>query len=371
MLLAQFKFQLIMVIDKTQNRNTVVGDIMKTMLWESSQSSEKPLNKSVKPYYPYYYNQAQEHQKTEKKKFSFNSLFQTIDSTINTSDPQKLTPGHLISEIEKELESSKAKPLMKTFKKRVKKRYQKQKDVGKCIKLVNKYFTKYKGQQHDESTERQEVSNFLGALFMIASKAYNKNKTSGQQNEGMQKDVKINSKIKEWIECEEDIESDFFVCTECPTYVICESCEDETEHEHVFYKIKNGKKYTLPNGSKLTANPPITNFPIPEILGKNWANELFPNWKSMTNFNLSKSLPSPQVRTEADELKSLKKRMKRPAVIQAPESDIIAHPGQIVEANFMIQNQSDNNLPKELYLKKTSIDDIAFDTVQGRPIINL
>ena len=91
----------------------------------------------------------------------------------------------------------------------------------------------------------------------------------------------------------------------------------------------------------------------------------------MTNFNLSKSLPSPQVRTEADELKSLKKRMKRPAVIQAPESDIIAHPGQIVEANFMIQNQSDNNLPKELYLKKTSIDDIAFDTVQGRPIINL
>jgi uncharacterized CHY-type Zn-finger protein len=39
------------------------------------------------------------------------------------------------------------------------------------------------------------------------------------------------------------------MCSECPKYFLCVDCEEDIEHEHIFYKLKHGKEYKIGGSS--------------------------------------------------------------------------------------------------------------------------
>jgi hypothetical protein len=89
----------------------------------------------------------------------------------------------------------------------------------------------------------------------------------------------------------------------------------------------------------------------------------------MAELDLSILFYALQKKEPNGEVNSLKKRMKRPAVIKAPEGPIKGFAGAYITAEFVIENQSKNNLPKLLFLRKTSNDEIEFTEIQGNLIL--
>jgi hypothetical protein len=104
---------------------------------------------------------------------------------------------------------------------------------------------------------------------------------------------------------------------------------------------------------------------VPETLGKNCSINPGNNCY-FANFDIAKYLSPPKEKEKVDEVRNYKKRMVRPAVLDAPGEPLVGSAGSYVIADFTIQNQSDHNLPKYLVLRKTSVDDVGFTEIEGK-----
>ncbi|CAI2366428.1 unnamed protein product [Moneuplotes crassus] len=361
---------------------------------------------------------------SKKADFKFTDLFCAIENAVNTAGPHKTVSRLISDVENTAIKPTKAFPVAKKIKRHIKEKYKKNKHVGKVFKKMCKHFDHVKKQKcRDNPIPANEFANFLGGLIFMSKSILIPHKRSIDQNdqscvesayndfpnskecfhcyglntrnsnnserdslsktskisdahlnnasapnrlttnktkESASKERILEERLKECTECDEEIEGDYYACSECEGYFVCPDCEEDTEHDHVFYKIRQGRKYRVEGGS-CGPKVPITNFPVPDSLGVNCSDSKIDVSQVMRNFDFNKFSKS----TERDDgMRKIKKALLRPAVISTPEGPLIGKTQQYVIAQFEIQNQSKHKLPKKLYLKKTSDDICGFATIE-------
>lgn len=229
---------------------------------------------------------------------------------------------------------------------------------------MNKHYEKFKRQKTmDDGTREQEMANLAGVLLFTAANATNHN-FSQQNSKKINKKKLIEKENKQCTEWDEKLEDDYFACSECEGYFICPEWEEDSEHNHIFYKIRKGKEYLFSSSHSLDPKPPITNFPVPSSLGLNCSTPITDLKEKLANVDISQLIPT-SVKKNGSEGRQLRKLLARPSVITAPEGPIVGKNQTYVIAKFVIQNQSKHKLPKKLFLKKTSKDMWGFATITG------
>ena len=299
-----------------------------------------------------------------KQKFRFDDLFDSIDNAINTADVQKDSHLTILNKIERDIEPTKAYPLFKKIKRIAKNKISKSKEVGKCINKLKNHFKNIDVKDKpDVSLNQNELVKFMGAIFMTTARTFNE--FQNKQNIPKSKFEKKNKTPDDicW-ECFDKIDGNHFRWSECSDFVVWEEWEEDWDHEHVFYKIKEDKS----TDSKMKWNgvkPWITNFPVPETFGTNcWQTPLNSNLNWSDFDFLNSIIPKRKPNNKLIQMRKYKTWWNRPAIIEAPEGPLVGSPGTYVIAEFVVENKSDHNLAKQLFLKKTSADDIQLIEIE-------
>ena len=296
-----------------------------------------------------------------KRTFRFDDLFDSIDNAINNADINKDTPQTLFNKVEEDLKPTKAYPVLKTVKRLVKNKISKSKEIGKWIKKLNNHFKNLdKNEKSDMPANQIEVLKFLGAVFMTTAKTFNK----FQHHQTFVKpriDRMYKTPNEIWSECQDEINGNYYRWSEWPEFFIWQEWEEDSDHKHILYKIKWNNQNSNNIANQNTPKPWITNFPIPETFGTNCCKGPLKSKINWWDIDFLKSvLPKRKFNRKEHEMNQYKARWNRPAIIEAPEGALVGSPGSYVIAEFMIENKSDHNLPKKLFMRKTSDDEIQF-----------
>ena len=274
---------------------------------------------------------------------------------INQTDPNTESVDEMFNKVTKGIKNTPWSKFLKNLNKQIK-NWHKSKHVSKFLKQLAKYSKGF--DNYDKESKRK----MIGGILLWASRYISQSQNNYTFQEPKAKESPSFLPGELCAECDEEIDNDYFLWHECE-YFVCQDCEEDTEHEHALLKIKSNKQYKA-NKKEQNKKPVITNFPVPKEIGIDWsmAKNIEESKSCISNSDLiqwnSEGKWDPN-----DWIKKQQKQANRPAIIQAPEENIVGKPGTYVIANFVIQNLSKYKLPKELYLKQITNFDLNFKPI--------